>query len=261
MKRPDFAVPIGILVGLTTICGGAMIEGLRLGVLFQPNAALIVIGGTVGAIIVRRGISGLVAALRAATSLCFEEDRTEIEVTQARLAWLARLAKREGVQVLEAHASNSRDPLIVQALTLAAQYAEPAVIRERLERILDYEDECGLHEVTLLEGAASYAPTFGILGAVLGLIQVLRALADPATLGVGIATAFVATIYGVGVANLILFPLAARLRERHLGRMRQREAVAEALVALASHETPGVILRKFAAEPGLVSHKGKALTG
>ena len=87
------------------------------------------------------------------------------------------------------------------------------------------------------------------------------ALALVLALGVGIATAFVATIYGVGVANLILFPLAARLRERHLGRMRQREAVAEALVALASHETPGVILRKFAAEPGLVSHKGKALTG
>jgi chemotaxis protein MotA len=261
MKRPDFAVPLGAVVGLAAICVGAWMEGVRLGFLWQPTAALIVFGGTIGAILVRRGGHGLGAVARATASLFFQPNKDEIETTKARLTWLARLARREGVQALEAQAAKVNDPLIAQALSLVSQYADPILVRERLERILAHEDERGLRDVTTLEGAASYAPTFGILGAVLGLIQVLRALADPASLGVGIATAFVATIYGIGVANLILFPLAARLRERHATYMHQREAVAEALIALAAHETPGVITREFAADIELTLRKEKVLLG
>lgn len=261
MKRPDLAVPLGAAVGLTAICVGAWMEGVRLGFLWQPTAALIVFGGTLGALLVRRGVEGVSAVTRAVASLFFKPSRDDLEATKARLTWLARLARREGVQALEGQATTTTDPLIAQALSLASQYADVAVVRERLERILDHEDERGLREVTTLEGAASYAPTFGIVGAVLGLIQVLRALSDPSSLGIGIATAFVATIYGVGVANLILFPLAARLRERHSHYMRQREAIAEALIALAANETPSVITRKFVADIELALHKDKAFLG
>lgn len=261
MKRPDVAVPLGIAVGLAAICAGAWIEGVRLGFLWQPAAALIVFGGTMGAILVRRGIAGLRAILRALLSLFFQPGHDEIEVTKARLTWLARLVRREGVQALEAQAAATNDPLMAQALSLVSQYADPIVVREQLERVLDYEDERGLRDVTTLEGAASYAPTFGIMGAVLGLIQVLRALADPSSLGLGIATAFVATIYGVGVANLILFPLAARLRERHSNYMHQREAVAEALIGLAAHETPSVITRKFVADMELTLRQDRVVVG
>lgn len=261
MKRPDWAVPLGTAVGLAAICAGAWIEGVRLGFLWQPAAALIVFGGTTGAILVRRGLEGLRAILRALVSLFFEPGRDELEATKARLTWLARLVRREGPQALEAQAAATTDPLIAQALSLISQYADAAVVRERLERVLDHEDERGLRDVTTLEGAASYAPTFGILGAVLGLIQVLRALADPSSLGLGIATAFVATIYGVGVANLILFPLAARLRERHSNYMRQREAIAEALISLAAHETPSAITRKFVADIDLALRKDRAVIG
>lgn len=258
MKRPDLAIPLGAAVGLAAICIGAWMEGVRLGFLWQPAAALIVFGGTIGAVLVRRGLAGLGAILRAVVSLFFDPSKEEMEATQARLTWLARLERREGAQALEAQAATTNDPLLAQALTLVSQYAEPKLVRERLERILDHEDEYGLRDVTTLEGAASYAPTFGIIGAVLGLIQVLRVLADPSQLGIGIATAFVATIYGVGVANLILFPLAARLRERHQNHMRQREAIAEALIALAAHETPSVITRKFAADIELTLRREKA---
>jgi chemotaxis protein MotA len=258
MKRPDLAIPLGAAVGLAAICVGAWMEGVRLGFLWQPAAAVIVFGGTIGAILIRRGTAGIGAILRGVASLFFNLDKEEMEATKARLTWLARLERREGAQALEAQAATTSDALVAQALSLISQYAEPKLVRERLERILDHEDEHGLRDVMTLEGAASYAPTFGIVGAVLGLIQVLRALADPSQLGVGIATAFVATIYGVGVANLILFPLAARMRERHNNYMRQREAIAEALIALAAHETPSVITRKFAADMELTLRKEKA---
>jgi chemotaxis protein MotA len=253
MKRPDFAVPVGLCVGLAAIAVCALVEGIRLGFLWQPTAALVVFGGTLGAVIVRRGLGGLSSAARAAWGACFKEDEDAFAAAQARLAWLARSARREGVKVLETHGEASRDPLVAQALTLTAQYADLEVVRARLARILEYEDEQGLSEVTTIEAAGGYAPTFGILGAVLGLIQVLRAVAEPHALGSGIATAFVATIYGVGVANLLFFPLASRLRERHRARMKKREALADALLALAAHESPTAIALRLADESALAA--------
>jgi chemotaxis protein MotA len=153
--------------------------------------------------------------------------------------------------VLESHAAASSDPLIGQALQLISQYTHVDLVRARLARILEFEDERGLSEATTFEAAGSYAPTFGILGAVLGLIQVLRAVAEPNALGHGIATAFVATIYGVGVANLLFFPLASRLRERHRSHMKRREAMAEALVALAANESPSAVTMHLVDEASL----------
>jgi chemotaxis protein MotA len=144
----------------------------------------------------------------------------------------------------------SDDPLVAHALSLAADYAEPSQVRDRLNRILDAEDEQGLGDVATLDAAGGYAPTFGIIGAVLGLIYVLRSIADPGALGAGIATAFVATIYGVGAANLIFFPLASRLREQHRARMKQREVLAEALVALAAQESPSAIAMRLTGHLG-----------
>lgn len=250
MKRRDFSVLIGWLIGFAAIGGGALLEGIRLKFLWQPTAALIVCGGTLGAVVVRRGLGGLKEAIYATYSYCFREQDDELEADLARLTWLARLVKREGVRALEAHANNSEDPLLAKGLAMVADYAEPSIVRQRLQRILDAEDERGLGEVATLDAAGSYAPTFGIIGAVLGLIYVLRSLADPTALGLGIATAFVATIYGIGVANLVFFPLAARLRDQHRLRMHRREVLAEALVAFAAHETPTAIAAHLANQTG-----------
>lgn len=250
MKRRDFSVLIGWLIGFAAIGGGAWLEGIRLKFLWQPTAALIVCGGTLGAVVVRRGLGGLKEAIQATYMYCFREQDDELEAGLARLTWLARLIKREGVRSLEAHAHNSDDPLLSQGLALVADYAEPAIVRQRLMRMLDAEDERGMGEVATLDAAGSYAPTFGIIGAVLGLIYVLRSLADPSALGMGIATAFVATIYGIGIANLVFFPLAARLRDQHRLRMKRREVLAEALVAFAAHETPTAIAAHLANQTG-----------
>ncbi|MFN0084353.1 MAG: motility protein A [Blastocatellia bacterium] len=246
MKRLDFSVIIGWLIGLAAIAGCAMMDGIRLGFLWQPTAALVVFGGTLGAVIVRCGIGSLREAARAAFTLFFRESGDEMEAESARLAWLARTAHREGVRIFESQAEASPDPLMREAFSMMADYAEPREVLHRLSRILDEEAERGLGQAATIDAAGGYAPTFGIIGAVLGLIFVLRSIADPSALGAGIATAFVATIYGVGAANLIFFPLAARLRERQRLRMKRRELLAEALVALASHESPGVIAARLA---------------
>lgn len=250
MKRPDFSILIGWLIGLGAIAGCAMLEGIRLRFLLQPTAALVVVGGTLGAVIVRRGVGGLKEAARATAGLCIRESNDEMDAALARLTWLARVARREGVRAFESQAEVVGDPLIANALSLTSVYATPPQVRDRLDQILDTEDEHGLGNVATLDAAGGYAPTFGIIGAVLGLIYVLRSIADPGALGAGIATAFVATIYGVGAANLIFFPLASRLRERHRARMKQREALAEALVALAAQESPSAIAMRFAGQAG-----------
>jgi chemotaxis protein MotA len=245
MKRLDFSVLIGLLVGVAAIGACAMLEGIRLGFLWQPTAVLVVFGGTLGAVIVKRGLSGVKEAAITAYKLCFRENNDEIEATRARLIWLARAARHEGVRAFESHGGINRDPLVAQALSMASDYAKPAEVRTRLDRMLDEEDERSASEAATFEAAGGYAPTFGIIGAVLGLISVLRSIADPNSLGAGIATAFVATIYGVGAANLVFFPVASRLQDRRRVRMKQREMLAEALVALASHESPTSIATSF----------------
>jgi chemotaxis protein MotA len=245
MSRLDLAVPIGILIGVVAIGGSAMIEGVRPGFLWAPTAAMVVLGGTIGAVVVRRGVVGFFHATRAGLSICIKENTDDFETTIARIAWLARAVRRDGVRTLENHGKASKDPLIARGLLLTADLIDPKIIRVALDRVLDQENEDGLREISTIESAGGYAPTFGILGAVLGLVHVLRSLSDPAALGAGIATAFVATIYGVGLANLILFPLASRLKERHISRMRRREALADALIALAENESPSAITGRF----------------
>ena len=245
MKRLDLNIFFGLLVGLAAVGGAGALEGIRPGFLWQPTAALVVLGGTAGAVLVRRGAGGLASSARATLALCLRERGEDDEATVARLAWISRAARREGVKSFERHAEHTRDPLVACALALAAEYAEPQAVRARLERILDEEHEAGLAEAATLEAAGGFAPTFGIIGAVLGLIHVLRLLEAPGALGTGIATAFVATVYGVGVANLFFFPVAARLRSRHEERMRRRESLADALVALAANESPSAIARQY----------------
>lgn len=247
MKRLDYAVPLGLCLGLAAILAGAWLEEISLRFLWQPAAALVVFGGTLGALVVRQGAGGVVSGFRACVALCRREDPYELDALLARLLWLARAAHRDGVRIYENAVATYADPLVKQALRLAADRTDPNVARTIIDRILDDEDRDGACHAATLEAAGGYAPTFGILGAVLGLVHVLRSLAEPSALGFGIATAFVATIYGVGVANLLLLPLAARLRARHAARMRDREVLADILIRLAAHESPVQMAQTFSA--------------
>ncbi len=233
------------MIGLLAIVGCAMIEGIRLKFLFQPTAAMVVFGGTLGAVIVKRGLDGVWESARGAIAVCLHGTNDEMEAASHRVVWLAKLARREGVRAFEAQALADQDPLVARALQMTSQYQAPIDVRHALDSILDEEEEQGMRQAATLDAAGGYAPTFGVIGAVLGLIYVLRSIADPGAIGSGIATAFVATLYGLGAANLILFPLASRLRERHQARMRQRETLANALVALSANETPSRIAARL----------------
>lgn len=246
MKRFDWTIWLGIAVGAVAIVGGALYENLSIGVLWHPSAALIVMGGTLGAVIVRRGFGGIASAIRAVWRLRLrDEEDTQHNIEIAKLAWLSRSAHKNGVKAYEDHAHACGDVLVAQGLILIADRVKRDQVDEVLKRRLALEYDEGMHDSATLEAAGGFAPTFGILGAVLGLISVLRVLDRPEALGVGIATAFVATIYGLSLANLIFFPLAARLRERHESRMKRREELVSVLLSLGSNETPQAIMNQF----------------
>jgi chemotaxis protein MotA len=249
MRRFEPTVLTGLLIGVAAIGIAMLLEGISLRFLWQPTAGLVVLGGTLGAVTVRCGLGGLWSSLHTVRQLFSKETNDDEDATIARLTWLARSAKREGFRVFEQYAAASGDPLVARGLLLAAEFADPGDVRATLDGILDHEDQAGRRQATILESAGGYAPTFGILGAVLGLIHVLRSLDNPSALGTGIATAFVATIYGIGLANLLFFPLAARLREQHELRMRRREALADGLVALSAHESPAHIKHRYSNHP------------
>ena len=149
------------------------------------------------------------------------------------------------MKAFEAYGDGTDDPLVIQGMMLLADRADKDRISEVLKRRLEMEYETGMHDTATLDAAGGFAPTFGILGAVLGLIGVLRVLDKPEALGVGIATAFVATIYGLSLANLFFFPLAARLRERHEAFMKRREELVTVILSLVSNETPQAIMNQF----------------
>lgn len=246
MKRIDWTIWLGAFIGLAAIAAGAWFEGLSLNFLWHPTAALIVFGGTLGAVIIRRGAEGLFNAIRAVWRLRLKDtDENLHKLEISKLAWLARTAGKSGVKAFEDYADASHDALIAQGLILVAERAEKERIETVLTRTLDYEDEKGAQDAATLEAAGGFAPTFGILGAVIGLISVLRVIDRPDALGIGIATAFVATIYGIGIANLFFFPLAARLKDRHEARMKRREEIAQVIVALGERETPRAIINRF----------------
>lgn len=246
MKRFDWTIWLGVGIGIVAIVGGAWFENLKIGVLWHPTAALIVGGGTLGAVIVRRGVRGVTSAIRAVWQLRLkEEDDSSHKIEIAKLAWLSRSAQKQGVKAYENYADTSEDTLVAQGLIMVADRVDKATISEALKRRLDIEYDEGMHDTATLDAAGGFAPTFGILGAVLGLIGVLRVLDRPEALGVGIATAFVATIYGLSLANLLFFPLAARLRERHESRMKRREELISVMLSLVSKETPQAIMNQF----------------
>jgi chemotaxis protein MotA len=245
-RRVDWTILLGVFVGLAAIVCGAWFDGLNLTFLWHPTAALIVGGGTIGAVIVRRGGIGVINAFKAVWSLRYKDDDQEMhKVELARLAWLSRSAQKHGVKAFENFAETTHDPLIAQGLLMVAERADALQIREILTKRLNQEQEEGLEDAATWEAAGGFAPTFGILGAVLGLIGVLRVLDQPGVLGIGIATAFVATIYGIGFANLLFFPLASRLRARHESHMKRRDELATVILALQTRDTPRAIINQF----------------
>ncbi|HQO29852.1 MAG TPA: flagellar motor protein [Accumulibacter sp.] len=230
----------GLVVGLLAIIGGQILEGGHLGSLSQPAALVIVVGGTLGAVMLQSTTSTFMRGLRMAKWVWLPPVVDQQRLISQITSW-SQVSRREGLLALDAIVEQLTDSFTRKGLQLLVDGAEPERLREVLEvEIGTFEKEMKL-SARIWEAAGGYSPTIGILGAVLGLIHVMENLSDPSKLGGGIAVAFVATIYGVGLANLVYLPIANKLKT-HINRMIvQREMLIDGLVGIANGDNPRII--------------------
>lgn len=230
----------GLFIGMVAIIGGQLLEGGHIGSLVQPTALLIVLGGTLGAVLLQSPMPVFRRGLQMARWVWVPPVIEQKRLIDQVLNW-SQLSRREGLLALENFLPQVKDPFTRRGLQLLVDGADPERIRELLEvEINVFEDEMRL-SARIWESAGGYSPTIGILGAVMGLIHVMENLSDPTKLGAGIAVAFVATIYGVGLANLVYLPIAGKLKY-YIGRMvSTREMLVDGLVGIAVGDNPRII--------------------
>jgi chemotaxis protein MotA len=231
---------VGLLLGLVAIIGGQVLEGGHVSSLAQPTALLIVFGGTMGAVMLQSPYATFVRGVRMVRWVLYPPVVDFQQMIKQVTVW-SQVSRREGLLALESSINQLKDEFTRKGLQLLVDGAEPERLREVLEvEITTYEQELKL-SARIWEAAGGYSPTIGILGAVLGLIHVMENLSDPSKLGAGIAVAFVATIYGVGLANLVFLPMANKLKA-HINRLVvQREMIVDGLVGIANGDNPRII--------------------
>ena len=231
---------IGLLIGLTAIVGGQVLEGGHVSSLFQMTAMAIVGGGTLGAVLLQSPQDVFVRGFRMAKWVWVPPVNKTPQMIASITNW-ANMARREGLLVLESQIGPQKDPFVKKGLQLLVDGAEPDRLREVLDvDIVTFEDS-HRHAARIWESAGGYAPTIGIIGAVMGLIHVMENLSEPSKLGAGIAVAFVATIYGVGLANLVFLPINKKLQAIIGRQVRHRELIVDGLIGIANGDNPRII--------------------
>lgn len=234
----------GSLIGLglagVAIFGGQAIEGGEIGLFLQPTAFVIVVLGTLAAVLLHHPLPVFVQGVRMG-KWAFRPPEPEGMTQIRRIVQWAHTARQEGMLALERHVNLTHDPYLRDGLKLLIDGADANRLREILEvQIVGFET-AERQAARVWEVAGGYAPTLGILGAVIGLIHVMENLADPGKLGTGIAVAFVATIYGVGLANLVLLPIANKIKFSIARRVAEREMICDGLIGIAQGDNPRII--------------------
>ncbi len=235
---------IGILLAGVAILGGNILEGGHISSLVQLTAFVIVAGGTLGAVMVQTPIATFVRSMKIAVWV-FLPVKLEPEEAAEKIVNWSNIARREGLLGLEAIAEEEPDQFARKGLQLLVDGSEPEVIRSILEVEIDTREHQDIQAAKVFDGMGGYSPTIGIIGAVMGLIHVMNNLADPSKLGGGIATAFVATIYGVGFANLLFLPMANKLKSQVHSQTQFREMIVEGVISIAEGENPRNIETKL----------------
>jgi len=236
----DIASVGGILLALVGIIGGLMIEGGSIAQITQPTAMLIVLGGTIGAVMMQFPLNICHSAMRQFWRVFFAGERSD-ETIIAQLVEFAVTARREGIVKLDAELAHVKDSFLRQALMLAIDGTEPAAVRQIMQLELENDAEFEERVPQVFESAGGFSPTVGIIGAVIGLIQVMQHLDNIEEVGHGIAIAFVATIYGIGLANLIFLPAAGKLRIRQQQAQMIKEMMLEGVISIQEGMNPRMI--------------------
>lgn len=249
--RIDFGSIAGLAVALLGILGGLTLEGGKLRDVAQITAAMIVLGGTSGAVLVSMPLPVVLGALRRFAGV-FREEVEPLGAVIDEVIGYATKARKNGLVSLEQEADKIADPFLRKALNLAIDGTDLQEMRNMLELEIDLEGEQAEAEAKVFEAAGGYAPTIGIIGAVLGLIQVMKNLANIEEVGHGIAVAFVATVYGVGSANVLFLPAANKIKARVAAGRQRKELIVEAVSGIVEGLNPKLIRLKLEAyaQPG-----------
>jgi chemotaxis protein MotA len=242
----DLATIIGLILGFGAIIGGAALEGLHLTALVQPTAALIVLGGTFGAAFISFPLPAVIKAFKDITKAFIPPKEKHENIIKDMIGYAAK-ARRNGLISLEQEAQTIKDPFTKKGISLVVDGIDPQKLREAMEIEIESYEEHEKGSVEFFEAAGGYAPTIGIIGAVLGLIHVMSNLSDTSKLGAGIAVAFVATIYGLLTANILCLPIGTKIKHRIKEELLRRNMVIEGLIAIQNGENPHFIEQKLKA--------------
>jgi chemotaxis protein MotA len=234
----------GVLVAVVGILGGQLLEGGSVNVLMQLAAFFIVFGGTIGAVMLQHPARVFVTGVKMAAWV-FVTPIVDVQKLSYQITAWGSVARKDGILALEAQLKNIEDPFVRKGLQLLVDGNSAEKIREILEIDLQSYETLRWQAARVWESAAGYAPTIGILGAVLGLVHVMQSLGEPAKLGAGIAVAFIATIYGVGSANLLFLPIAGKLKILIQEQVHMREMLIDGLCMIANAENPRFIENKL----------------
>ena len=230
-RKIDQGTVAGVLVAAAGVIAGLMLDGGSVTQILQPTAALIVLGGTLGAVLIQFPLSTVRDTLTQLRRVFFRTNPLSADYIDQLSEWCLR-ARRHGMLSIDPHLAEIEDPFLRKSLTLAVDGVVLSELRETMEIDLDLNEERGEEVVRVLEAAGGFAPTLGIIGAVLGLIQVMQRMDNVAEIGKGIAVAFVSTLYGIGVANLFFLPIAGRLRIRIRQQQLMHEMTLDAVIAM-----------------------------
>jgi chemotaxis protein MotA len=234
----------GVLVALGGVLGGQLLEGGNAGVLLQGAAFLIVCLGTLGAVMLQSPPAIFFTGMKMGKWAFVPPNIPIHEVSEQVVNW-SNLARKDGILLLEGQIQNISDPFLQHGLQLLVDGKSAEKINEVLEVEVDSYEQLAWQSARVWEAAAGYAPTLGILGAVLGLVQVMQSLGEPSKLGAGIAVAFISTIYGVGLANLVFLPISNKLKLIIARQVRLRTMAIDGLMMIANGEHPRFIESKL----------------
>lgn len=245
----NLAAVFALITGLIIVFIAHVLEGgsiSSISVLFQPTAFLIVIGGTFCAALLNFNLETIKNAFRNARGIFYKEENRTMKVIDD-IIQLSYYARKNGILALQGVLSEVRDGFLCRGLQLAIDTNNPQLLYDVLSAEISYEEEEELINSRVFEALGGYAPTFGVVGAVMGLIHVMSNIQNIHILGTGIATAFVATLYGVGCANLILLPIAGNLKQKTREKILLKEVVLQGILSILMQENPAIIEEKLVA--------------
>ncbi len=243
-RKPDISTLLGIGVAFAGIIGGLLLEKGKISDIAQGTAAMIVLGGTFGAVLVTNPLPVVIRAFAGLSQVFFEQTSAAAGIIESLIQYATK-ARKNGIVSLESEASQISDPFLRKALNLAVDGTDLQELRKMMETDISLSEQSAEAEAKVWEAAGGYAPTIGIIGAVMGLIQVMKHLEDIKEVGRGIAVAFVATVYGVGSANIFFLPMANKLRARLQQVTLLKEMMLEGVVGIVEGLNPTLIRMKL----------------